>query len=112
MTRAMRLPRRGSSVRPGIDAPEAEGDIEDCGKRRKRIPLQRVAVMPIDSGIGTPPFAREAVTRVARLLDHERLKQEPEPLLLPLRHQVLAQRTRSRFGSELEKAPARRHRDA
>src|SRR6266436_752384 len=101
MTNAMRLPRLRSSVAPGIGSLEAESDIEDGGKRRKGIPLQRVAAVPIHTGIGTFPFAREAVTSVARLLDHERLKPEPEPLLLPLRHQVLAQRTRSRFGSEL-----------
>src|SRR5467141_4348076 len=112
MTNAMRLPRRRSSVAPGIGSLEAESDIEDGGKRRKRIPLQRVAAMPIHAGIGTFPFAREAVLSVARLLDHERLKPEAEPLLLPLRHQVLAQRTRSPFGSELDEAPARRHRDA
>src|SRR5258708_31727982 len=112
MANAMRLPRRRSSVVPGIGSLEAESDIEDCGKRRKRIPLQRVAAMPIDAGIGTLPLAGGAVISAARLLDQERLKPGPEPLLLSLRHQVLAQRTRSRFGSELEKAPARRHRDA
>src|SRR5467141_3682073 len=112
MTSAMRLPRVRSSVISGFGSLEAESDIEDCGKRRKRIPLQRIAAMPIDAGIGTLPFAREAVIGSARLLDHDRLKPEPEPLLLPLRHQVLAQRTRSRFGSELDEAPARRHRDA
>src|SRR5438552_9656895 len=112
MTSAMRLPRSRSSVAPGTGSLEAESDIEHCGKRRKRIPLQRIAAMPIDAGIGTPPFARETVLSVARLLDHERLKPEPQALLLPLRHQILAQRTRSGFGSELEKAPARRHRNA
>src|SRR5712664_3568734 len=112
MTSAMRLPRRRSSVAPGIGSLEAESDIEDGGKRRKRIPMQSVAAMPVHAGIGTLPFTREAVLSVARLLDHERLKPEPEPLLLPLRHQVLAQRTRSPFGRELDEAPARRHRDA
>src|SRR2546426_497019 len=112
MTNAMRLPRRRSSVAPGIGSLEAESDIEDGGKRRKRIPLQRRAAVPIHAGIGRFPFAREAVLSVARLLDHERLKPEPEPLLLPLQHQVLAQRTRSPFGSELDEAPARCHRDA
>src|SRR5712692_4078324 len=113
MTSAMRLPRRrAASVARGTGSLEAEDDIENRGEYRKRIPLQRVAAMPIDAGIGTLPFARESVLSVARLLDHERLKPEPEPLLLPLRHQVLAQRTRSRFGSELDEAPARRHRDA
>src|SRR6266704_2490993 len=112
MTNAMRLPRRRSSAAPGIGSLEAESDIEDGGKRRKRIPLQRVAAIPVHASIGTLPFAREAVLSVARLLDHERLKPEPEPLLLPLRNQVLAQGTRSRFGGELDEAPARRHRDA
>src|SRR6266480_4206368 len=112
MTSAMRLPRVRSSVISGFGSLEAESDIEDCGKGRKRIPRQRIAAMPIDAGIGTLPFAREAVIGGARLLDHERLKPEPQPLLLPLRHQVLAQRTRSRFGRELDEAPARRHRDA
>src|SRR5712691_2526669 len=98
-TNAMRLPRRRSSVAPGIGSLEAESDIEDGGKRRKRIPLQRVAAMPIHAGIGTLPFAREAVLSVARLLDHERLKPEPEPLLLPLRHQVLAQRSEAASGA-------------
>src|SRR5256714_6450980 len=112
MTSAVRLPRSRSSVAPGIGSLEAESDIRDWGEGRKRIPLQRVAAMPIDAGIGTLPFAHQAVTGAARLLDHERLKREAEPLLLPLRHQVLAQRARSGFGSELEKAPARRHRDA
>src|SRR6266704_3542501 len=112
MANAIRLPRRRSSAAPGIGSLEAESAIQDGGKRRQRIPLQRIAAMPIDAGIGTLPFAREAVLGVARLLDHEGLKPEPEPLLLPLRHQVLAQRTRSRFGSELDEAPARRHRDA
>src|SRR5216684_5986697 len=74
-----------------------------------RLPRRRSSVA---SGIGTLPFAHEAVLSVARLLDHERLKPEPQPLLLPRRHQVLAQGTRSRFGSELDEAPARRHRDA
>src|SRR6266581_409957 len=112
MAKAMRLPRRRSSAAPGIGSLEAESDIEDGGKRRKRIPLQRVAAIPIHAGIGTLPFAREAVLSVARLLDHERLKPEPESLLLQLRHQVLAQSTRSRFGSELDEARARHHRDA
>src|ERR1700693_2436406 len=95
-TNAMRLPRRRSSVARGIGSLEAESDIEDGGKRRKRIPLQGVAAMPIHAGIGALPCAPKAALSVARLLDHERLKPEPDPLLLPLRHQVLAQRTRSR----------------
>src|SRR4029077_14203420 len=107
MTNAMRLPRRRFSIAPGVGSLEAESDIEDGGKRRKRIPLQRVAAMPIHAGIGTLPFAREAVLDVARLLDHERLKPEPQALLLAFRHQVLAQGTRSRFGSELDESSAR-----
>src|SRR5258708_28142144 len=103
MANAMRLPRRRSSVAPGIGSLEAESDIEDCGKGRKRIPLQRIAAMPIDAGIGTLPFAREAVIGGARLLDHERLKPEPQPPLLPLRHQVLAPTTRIRFRRHLDK---------
>src|SRR5437879_11610255 len=78
MTNAMSLPRLRSSVAPGIGSLEAESDIEDGGKRRKRIPLQRVAAVPIHAGIGTLPFAREAVLSVARLLDHERLKPETD----------------------------------
>src|SRR4029077_11201407 len=112
MTNAMRLPRRRFSIAPGIGSLEAESDIEDGGKRRKRIPLQRVAAMPIHAGIGTLPFAREAVLDVARLLDHERLKPEAQAPLLAFRHQVLAQGTRSRFGSELDEPRARHHRDA
>src|SRR6266705_2064804 len=68
MANAIRLPRRRSSAAPGIGSLEAESDIEDGGKRRKRIPLQRVAAIPIHAGIGTLPFAREAVLSVARLL--------------------------------------------
>src|SRR5947208_15114824 len=106
MTNAMRLPRRRASVAPGIGSLEAESGIEDGGKRRKRIPLQRVAAVPIDAGIGTFPFAREAVLSVARLLDHERLQPEPEPLLHPLRHHVLEQSDRDPFRSWLEELPA------
>src|ERR1700704_5193483 len=112
MTNAMRLPRRRSSVVPGTGALEAENDIKNGGKRRERVPLQGVAAMPLDARVGAFPVADQTVLRVAGLLDHERLKREPEPLLLRFRHQVLAQRTRSRFGSELDEAPARRHRDA
>src|SRR5882724_7998868 len=112
MTNAMRLPRRRSSVVSGTGSLEAENDIENGGKRRERVPLQGIAAMPLDARVGALPIADQTVLRVAGLLDHERLKPEPEPLLLPLRHQVLAQRTRSRFGSELDEAPARRHRDA
>src|SRR5712672_66493 len=112
MTNAMRLPRRRSSVASGIGSLEAENDIENGGKRRERVPLQGVAAMPLDARVGAFPIADQTVLRFAGLLDHERLKPEPEPLLLPLRHQVLAQRTRSRFGSELDEAPARHHRNA
>src|SRR6266851_4493935 len=112
MANAMRLPRRRSSVAPGTGSLEAENDIENGGKRRERVPLQGVAAMPLDARVGAFPIADQTVLRVAGLLDHERLKPEPEPLLLPLRHQVLAQGTRSCFGSELDEAPARRHRDA
>src|SRR5258706_264556 len=112
MPNAMRLPRRRPSVASGTGSLEAENDIENGGKRRERIPLQGVAAMPLEARVGAFPIADQTVLRVAGLLDDERLKPEPEPLLLPLRHQVLAQRSRSRFGSELDEAPARRHRDA
>src|SRR5438309_6024489 len=103
----MRLPRRRSSVAPGIGSLEAESDIEDGGKRRKRIPLQRVAAMPVNARVGTFPLAREAVTSVARLLNDERLKLQSEVLLLPGDHEVLAPGAVRYLGSELDEPSAR-----
>src|SRR5260370_25146998 len=113
MTSATRLPRRrAASVARGTGLLEAEDDIENRGERRERIPLQRVAAMPLDARVGALPFARKAVLRVARLLDHEGLKPEREPLFLALEHEVLAQGTGSRLRSQLDEAAARHHGDA
>src|SRR5260221_12563652 len=109
MANATRLPRRRSSVASGTGSLEAENHIQNGGKRRERVPLQGVAAMPLDARVGAFPIADQTVLRVAGLLDHERLKPEPEPLLLPLRHQVLAQGTPSSFRTELDEAPPRRH---
>jgi hypothetical protein len=49
--------------------------------------------MPLDGRVGALPFARKAVPRVARLLDHEGLKFERKPLFLAFEHEVLAQGT-------------------
>src|SRR2546426_7384835 len=109
MTSAMRLPRRrAASAARGTGSLEAEDDIENRGEYRKRIPLQGVAAMPLDARIGAVPLARKAVRRFARLLDHERLKLEREPLFLAFEHEVLAQGTGSRLRSQLDIAAARR----
>jgi len=57
MTNAMRLPRRRSSVAPGIGSLEAESDIE-MRQAPQRIPLQRVAAMPIHAVSDAPIRAR------------------------------------------------------
>src|SRR5882672_2513101 len=113
MTSAMRLPRRrAASAARGTGSLEAEDDIENRGEGRERIPLQGVAAMPVDARVGALPFLRKAVLRVARLLDHEGLKPEREPLFLAFEHEVLAQGTGSRLRRQLDVAAARHHGNA
>src|SRR5262245_24556393 len=109
MISATRRPRRRWSSACGTGAPEAECDIEHRGERRERIPLQRVAAMPLDAGVGALPLPDEPVGSVARLLDHEGLERPPEALFLAREHQVLAQSAGALLRTELEKSRAGDH---
>src|SRR5690349_12037120 len=106
----MRRPRRRCpSAWGGTGALETQGDIENGGERRERIPLQRVAAMPFGSGIGTLPYPHQTVGGIARLLDHEGLQAQPQLLLLARENEVLAHRTGRGLGSELQESGTRDH---
>src|SRR5262247_456411 len=65
--------------------------------------------MPVDAGIGTLPRSDEAVAAVARLLDHEGLQGQPQPLFLAREHEVLPEVSGRLLRPQLEKPGARDH---
>src|SRR5712691_4451134 len=62
--------------------------------------------MPVDARVGAHPRSRKAVASIARLLDHERLKTQPQALFLAREDEVLARAPGFRLRSELEKPRA------